>query len=111
MNIKSCIFEKNTARRSGGAAVFRNLGLLSWSSSNVKDCTAEIGGGVLLTNNAKMILLGPDPSRKNNEHSNSVFKGNLAVDGAGMMCAMCGEDYSLLSCSWALTMWPGLSWF
>lgn len=99
MKISGCAFERNTAGEFGGAGVFRNLGGLSWSSSNVKQCTAKLGGGIFLTNNAGMLMLGPDPSREKNEHVNSLFEGNMAVDGGGMMCAMCGELQLFSSCS------------
>lgn len=93
VSIDICTFENNSATSAGGAAVFRNTALVKWFRSNVTNCRAQIGGGVLLTNKAGMEILGPDPLTPN-AHEKSVFEGNVAIDGGGLMCALCGESFA-----------------
>ncbi|GMH37970.1 hypothetical protein BSKO_05854 [Bryopsis sp. KO-2023] len=88
--IESCVFENNQASKAGGGFLFRNT-RVEWANSNVINCKAEVGGGVLLTNNADLTISGP--SEFNGElvgNSNSEFRDNMAVDGGGILCVFCG---------------------
>ncbi|GMH37957.1 hypothetical protein BSKO_05841 [Bryopsis sp. KO-2023] len=88
--IESCTFESNEASKAGGGLVLRNT-IVSWANSHVVNCQADMGGGILLTNNADLTVSGPaelDGSLVGN--SNSEFRDNRAVDGGGILCVFCG---------------------
>ncbi|GMH37853.1 hypothetical protein BSKO_05737 [Bryopsis sp. KO-2023] len=92
VRVDSCVFARNVAVRAGGGALFRNVGHLRWVASNVTASSAELGGGVLLTNNAQMSIVGPSMMEGTSPgDQKSVFQGNRAIDGAGLLCLFCAS--------------------
>ncbi|GMH38052.1 hypothetical protein BSKO_05936 [Bryopsis sp. KO-2023] len=89
-SFNGCTFDGNVAKKAGGGVMVRN-GFVDWVNSNVTNCKAEVGGGMLITNNADMQIVGPGVEGQTIVgNSNSVFGNNIAVDGGGISCVFCG---------------------
>lgn len=90
--IQKCIFKENEASGAGGGVLARNTGSIRLAETIFTRNIADLGGGMMLTNSAMLSgigLAGIDPARRAGVPN--LFTGNSAVDGAGLMCAGCGD--------------------
>eukprot|EP00803_Ostreobium_quekettii_P001172 evm.model.scf_388.6 EVM.evm.TU.scf_388.6 scf_388:61491-71525(-) len=99
MEVSGCLFEGNQADTAGGAVLARNIENLVWDANNLTRNQAEMGGGLMLTNAAQLMVQGVNldidtttglvfiPSGGGMK---SMFEENIAFDGGGLMCYGCG---------------------
>eukprot|EP00803_Ostreobium_quekettii_P003270 evm.model.scf_1296.1 EVM.evm.TU.scf_1296.1 scf_1296:1031-7786(-) len=98
MQVSGCEFEANQAETAGGAVLARNIENLAWNASNVIRNEAQMGGGVMITNAASLMVQGVNLDVNATTGTvfippgggtKSVFEGNVAFDGGGLMCYGC----------------------
>lgn len=83
---------------SGGAVLARNLGSLVWDATIVRENRAEMGGGIMMTNAASIIVRGVSFARDVQDETaaivpsgdtRSLFERNIAFEGAALFCFGC----------------------
>lgn len=93
LKITRCNFRQNRAELGGGAVLLRNIGQTLWKANEVVGNFASLGGGLLLTNNAFLFMIGQARGGDGTPVSGkaSLFENNTALDGGAIACVMCGR--------------------
>ena len=85
---------------SGGAVLARNLGSLVWNATIVRENRAEMGGGIMMTNAASIIVRGVSFAQDVEDGTaaivpsggtRSLFERNIAFEGAALFCFGCSK--------------------